>query len=229
MPFPALVGRTAELAALDEALDARSSAAGRARSSSSGRRASARRRLAGRARRPRRRRAGTSCSPARRPSSSRTCRSGSSSTRSTSTSRGSTRGGSSAWTPAVRAELGQVLPGAGRRRRRASRGAPRALPHPPGDARAARAARGHQAARAGPRRLPLGRLRLVDLARRAAAPAAGGRRAAGAGARGRASCRRGWRPRWSARTAPGRSPASSSGALTREEARELLGAARDDR
>ena len=81
-------------------------------------------------------------SRARRRSSSATCRSRCSSTRSTSTSRASTRSGSQSSRDDVRAELAHVLPSLSELAGERAAGAPaRALPQPPGGARAARAAR----------------------------------------------------------------------------------------
>ena len=118
-------------------------------------------------------RRGTSCSPAARPSSSATCRSGSSSTRSTSTSHGLDPRRLDGARGRRRAELAHVLPSlplarAADRRRQDER------------YRTHRAVRellerlaATQAAGAGARRRALGRLRLDRAARRAAAPPAG--------------------------------------------------------
>ena len=171
-----------------------------------------------RARGPRRRARAAWSWPAARPSSRPTCRSGSSSTRSTSTCTGSSRAASPGSTTTTRAELAHVFPAlAGARRDAQERyrlhRAVRALLEELASA---------EAARADPRRPALGRLRLARAARLAAAAPAGGAGAArargppapGAGAaRGRARAdRRG----------------SSSARLSAAEARELVGDAADE-
>ena len=134
-----LVGRTAEMAAVDDALGV--VRAGSTGSWSSGEPGIGKTRLlaelAARADA-----AAARCSRAARPSSSATSRSGSSSTRSTSTSPASTRGRSSRCDGDVRIELARVFPVACRSPRRRAGAPGRALPRAPRGAGAARAVGG---------------------------------------------------------------------------------------
>ena len=183
-----LVGRAAELGALDLRVDAPGARAGRRRSCSSASPGSARRACSPSwPRAPTR--AAASCSPGAHPSSRPTCRSGSSSTRSRSTSPGSTRAVSRRSTTTCAPSWRSCFPALSRPRGDARPVAPgRALPHPSRRAGAARARRGDDAARARARRRPLGRCRVDRPARRAAAPAARGAGAARAGGAARGRC-----------------------------------------
>ena len=173
-------------------------------------------------------RAGSSSSPAPRPSSSATCRSRSSWTRSTSTCEGSNRHRLAALDDDVRTELAHVFPSltalATERRRRAPA---RALPQPPRGARAARAARVDAAARARARRPPLGRLGVRRAASERSCAGPRRRRCSSRWPYVRARCRSVCPPRSSGPTARTALTRIELGALSPEEARQLLGDAVD--
>ena len=207
-----LVGRPAELDAFDGVARGTRAGTRRPRSSSSASRASGRPACS-----PSSpiapTRAGTSFSPGPRRSSSAICRSGSSSTRSTSTPRGSTHDASSISTtrraPSSRTSS-RACPAARRRRRAGAPG--RALPHPPRRARAA----GACSRRRKPLVLILDDLHWADsgsiellgalLRRPPSAPVLLAMALAAA-----PDARTAWRPRSSVRTERGGSSGSSSG------------------